>query len=396
MKICMIASLYAPYARGGAEVFVSNLVDELKKSHDVFVITAGEWHGLRSLVPSVKLQNGVRVYRFYPLNFFSFIHINEKQFLVRALWSFFDMLNPHSIVTVRSILRCEQPDVVMVHALKGLSYGIASLLNMMKARWMYTPHDIQLVIPSGRLQAGDDRVLISTPVRLYSVLTRLLFGSPPLIVSSSRFLSAFYRERGFFPKSVVQVLPSPAPTLPSLIAPQRCSRRFVFLGQLERSKAIDLLVHAFRSTRRSDLSLDIFGNGSLVAWVKEQCAEDSRIRYLGYVSSNEKYSYLAPYGYMIVSSRVYENSPNVIYEAFSLGIPVICTDIGGAAELVKDGVNGYVIPPENAAALTDTIEKAADASDYNSLSQAALKTVAGLTLSAYCNSLLSGEYSERR
>ncbi len=44
---------------------------------------------------------------------------------------------------------------------------------------------------------------------------------------------------------------------------------------------------------------------------------------------------------LVVPSVWYEVSPLVIQEAFLAGIPVITTDIGGMAELVDDGIDGY-------------------------------------------------------
>ena len=49
---------------------------------------------------------------------------------------------------------------------------------------------------------------------------------------------------------------------------------------------------------------------------------------------------MADIDWVVVPSRWWENSPLVIQEAFMHGRPVICSDIGGMAEKVTDGVNG--------------------------------------------------------
>ena len=46
-----------------------------------------------------------------------------------------------------------------------------------------------------------------------------------------------------------------------------------------------------------------------------------------------------------------EGCPNSIMEYMACGLPVVCADSGGCRELVRDGDNGYVIPPRDAAAL---------------------------------------------
>lgn len=49
-----------------------------------------------------------------------------------------------------------------------------------------------------------------------------------------------------------------------------------------------------------------------------------------------------------------------IAEAQAAAIPVIASDIGGIPELIEDGVNGYLIPPGDADALADHLEKVLD------------------------------------
>ena len=58
--------------------------------------------------------------------------------------------------------------------------------------------------------------------------------------------------------------------------------------------------------------------------------------------------------WIVVPSIWWENAPLVIHEARAAGRPVICSGIGGMAELVEDGVDGLHVPPGDAAALAET------------------------------------------
>ena len=49
--------------------------------------------------------------------------------------------------------------------------------------------------------------------------------------------------------------------------------------------------------------------------------------------------------------------PNALKEAMAMELPVITTDISGIKELVDDGQSGLLVPPNNAAALADALEK---------------------------------------
>ena len=59
--------------------------------------------------------------------------------------------------------------------------------------------------------------------------------------------------------------------------------------------------------------------------------------------------------WVVVPSIWWENAPLVIHEARAAGRPVICSGIGGMAELVEDGVTGLHVPPGDAAALAETM-----------------------------------------
>ena len=52
-----------------------------------------------------------------------------------------------------------------------------------------------------------------------------------------------------------------------------------------------------------------------------------------------------------------EGVANVVLEAMALGVPVISTDCGGMAEVIRDGENGFLIPLRNPQAIRDAIMK---------------------------------------
>jgi len=60
---------------------------------------------------------------------------------------------------------------------------------------------------------------------------------------------------------------------------------------------------------------------------------------------------------VVLPSRSHEAFPRVIIEAMTLGKPVVATDVGGAREAIDEGVTGYVVPPDDAGALADRIDR---------------------------------------
>jgi glycosyltransferase involved in cell wall biosynthesis len=64
----------------------------------------------------------------------------------------------------------------------------------------------------------------------------------------------------------------------------------------------------------------------------------------------------------LVMSSFAEGLPVVIMEALALGRPVLSTSIAGVPELVRDGVNGWLVPAGSVAALAEGMKRALSAS----------------------------------
>jgi len=68
---------------------------------------------------------------------------------------------------------------------------------------------------------------------------------------------------------------------------------------------------------------------------------------------------MAGVDWVVVPSIWWENSPLVIQEAFAHRRPVICSNIGGMAEKVRDDVDGLHFKVDDAHSLADTLLRAA-------------------------------------
>jgi glycosyltransferase involved in cell wall biosynthesis len=78
----------------------------------------------------------------------------------------------------------------------------------------------------------------------------------------------------------------------------------------------------------------------------------------------------------VLDSGDRDGIPNVLMEAMACGLPVVTTDVSGIPELVTDGENGVLVPPESPAALADALQGLArDPDRYRRISDAAMATV---------------------
>jgi glycosyltransferase involved in cell wall biosynthesis len=80
---------------------------------------------------------------------------------------------------------------------------------------------------------------------------------------------------------------------------------------------------------------------------------------LGAVPRKEVAELLARSDIFVLPS-LFEGLSNACIEAMATGLPVVVTDVGGMSELVRDGVDGFVVPPEDPAALAERIGKLID------------------------------------
>ncbi len=360
MKILILSNLYPPYARGGAEQVAARSAAELfVRGHKVSVLSTRPYEGRDSLTARVMERDLEPVYRFFPLNLYHSLNDHKHSFPIRWAWHSWDIVNPHARYEMFRVLTHVEPDVVLSHNLKGLGLSVIPEIRRFGIRHVHVVHDVQLSIPSGLLIKGSEHAWPNLPPlrTAYELAVKATVGSPDVIVSPSKFLADFYKARGFFPKSQVEILPNPAPDsgIP-LRGPRHPGPvRLLFAGQLEDHKGIRFLLRALEKWGQP-FELHVAGEGVLSPMVKSWAMRDKRVKYHGYVSFGHLVKLFAICDAVTVPSLCYENSPTVIYESQRAGLPVIGANIGGIGELVEHGRNGLLFEAGNEKQLLATLD----------------------------------------
>ena len=163
------------------------------------------------------------------------------------------------------------------------------------------------------------------------------------------------------------VIPNPVPDLPGEepgSTPSRAAEhRVVALGRLVPQKGYDTLIDAFAAVAARDplARLEIWGAGPEEDPLRRQIAAlglAGRAELAG--QTDRPLDVLRSATVVALASRV-EGFPNVLLEAMSLGRPVVAVDCRyGPAEIVRDGVDGFLVPPGDTAALADAISTVLD------------------------------------
>jgi glycosyltransferase involved in cell wall biosynthesis len=79
----------------------------------------------------------------------------------------------------------------------------------------------------------------------------------------------------------------------------------------------------------------------------------------------------------------------VVVEAMALGVPVLATSVGGPAELIRDGVDGLLLPPRDPPAWAEAVERiCADESMRRALGQAGRERARGFGVEQHVEAVL--------
>lgn len=139
------------------------------------------------------------------------------------------------------------------------------------------------------------------------------------------------------------------------------NNKIVNVGRLNPQKNQALLLKAFASisSKYPHYVLSLYGDGglkdSLIVLAKELGIE-KKVEFNGFVKDIKSEISNAE---LFVLSSDYEGMPNALMEAMALGLPCVSTDCrgGGARALIKDEINGLLVPCNDVEALANAMER---------------------------------------
>jgi len=162
----------------------------------------------------------------------------------------------------------------------------------------------------------------------------------------------------------VSVLPNPAPSLADVPARAELQRRFglngatvAFAGRLTAQKSLGRALEAVASA--DGVQLVIAGEGPDRAPLETRAHElgvEGRVRFLGPLPRERVVELFRAADATILSSS-WENFPHTVVEALAVGTPVLAMEAGGVGEVVRDGVNGLLVPAGDTDALGDAVRR---------------------------------------
>ena len=132
----------------------------------------------------------------------------------------------------------------------------------------------------------------------------------------------------------------------------------LFVGRISPEKGVQTLLEVARQL--PELPFTIIGDGPLRTPLQERARGMSNVHWLGALPAPQVQVEMAKARILLFPSILYEGFPMVLGEAFAVGLPVVCSRIGGLPEIVGHEREGVLAPPGDAAAFAREVQRVID------------------------------------
>ena len=378
MRVLMLSHGHPAFSIGGAEVASYNLFSGLNRIADV------DCHYLARVGPPVQPHRGTPFMSLRQKQNETLIFANDYDYFrlsnrdLETLGSdfcrFIDDVNPdvvhfhhflgfglEAIHAVRRV-RPDIPIVATLHEYLSICNNHGQMVKRQNGQLCRraTPADCATCFPD--IPAGS--------LHKRELFIKTLFENVDMFVSPSHFLIDRFADWGL-PAEKLMFLENgleigeiaPARPLPG---GKGRRNRFAYFGQLNQFKGVKVLVEAVARVPAEDWGNDsvlcVFGGNLEVQPEKFQQEfkklvqmAGRRVRFFGSYRSPDLPTLMREIDWVVVPSTWWENSPVVIQEAFLHGRPILCSDIGGMAEKIRNRVDGLHFRAGSAESLVDRL-----------------------------------------
>lgn len=136
-------------------------------------------------------------------------------------------------------------------------------------------------------------------------------------------------------------------------------QKLCYIGNIFEHKGVDLLLQSFSTLikRNPKLNLVIMGNDPENI-IKDSNKNLKNLEYIKHSNKNKVLEVLSESLFFVLPAKWYENLPNAIIESFSVGTPVISTNIGSIKYMVENERTGFLFEKGRVESLTNVIDNA--------------------------------------
>jgi glycosyltransferase involved in cell wall biosynthesis len=377
-RVLIVSHSHPEISKGGAEIAAHTLFRELNATpgFEAWYLGAARGHASEKLgtVLSQPWSEREYLYACGPFDWFRFSNLDRR-----------------FPAEFRRLLEDIQPDVVHFHHI--LNFGIEAIAHVRdilpQAKIVLTLHEyLPICHHYGQMVTPQDRALCtqSSPNRchrcfpeispadffLRRMYIRRFFDLVDQFVAPSEFLASRYREWGL-PVEKLQVVENVLPRKKVPLTERSAETksgplRIGFFGQVSALKGINVIfdtAELLEFREEANVAFEVYGDASgqpaeFQAEFKARLQKvGHNVKYMGSYEQARVDALMRSVDAVIVPSIWWENSPIVIQEARRNRVPVLCSNVGGMAEKVRDGVDGIHFPVGSALGLAALLENIA-------------------------------------
>lgn len=243
---------------------------------------------------------------------------------------------------------------LLISGIRGISFYVKQLKenNPDIVLSFLTNTNLMAIIVS-KLLVRKVPVVISErcdPQRRTKITTKMcdwLYPKSSCIICQSNKVVDYFKSVSL--KSQTAVIPNPIndEAISNKVVDIR-KKVIVGVGRLSKQKNFDLLINSFNLIKDEfpEYNVEIYGQGPEKQHLLDLINSldlNERITLMG---TRDKVMEKIYDSSLYVMSSNFEGFPNALIEAMASGLPVICTDFptGTANDIVKNGINGYIVP----------------------------------------------------
>ncbi|MFT3689193.1 glycosyltransferase [Paenirhodobacter sp.] len=371
IRILQIAHDHPDFTPGGTEILAHDLARALDARADAqcsFLAASTALSRAEDVPGSLGLQGADYVLRTGRYDRFTMTRLDGSE------W----------IASLSRVIAAERPQVVHLHGLDRIGAEVLPVLRRLapQAKIILTLHDFQMPCPNDGLMltvGGGQRCANPGPDRCHGCFPAQAGGRHALrrahLLALLRLVDVFLAPSSFLRDRFIdwgieagriRLMPNavlPVAALPA--APRPAPNRFAFFGNIVPHKGVLTLLDAARRLAGEDLRIDLHGGlihpepAFAQAFDTALAAAGAIVQHHGPYSRDDLPELMRRADWMVMPSVWWENAPLVLLEARAAGLPVICSGIGGMAEMVADGQTGLHVPPGDAATLAEVMREAA-------------------------------------
>jgi len=323
MRIALCTDYFYPKI-GGVTTHVEGLARELvSRGHDVAIFTKSASYDDESLSLQICRVN-------------SFFRTTRT-------------LDVPVLEELESALKSFKPDVIHGHhAFSPVSLFSVYIGKRLGVKTVLTNHSISILYNFDHLWHPSSYLLFPY---------RQLIGMADEVVAVSKAAATFISH---FTDKEARIIPNGINA--SEFAPERKvydGKSILFVGRFSYRKGVSFLLEAMREVvdRQTDVRLSIAGAGSAapLQLLVRGMGIDGNVRIIPNVERSSLLELYRSSNVFVMPSIFGESFGIVLLEAMASGTPVVATNQGGISEVIKDGINGFIVEKYNLDELAEAI-----------------------------------------